>query len=358
MDFKKLPPMPSADELIERAFTKASRGGTSRKRKKRPDRIRERERARVNAVHETVSSVFEKYQQRVPDLETLSPFYRELVDLLVGVERMEKALGTLQWFLRKGGSLRRRASSRIRKAGTEAEIFSAKSAFYGQYASLLRRIDPQLRLLEEARGRLKDLPTLEEEFTVVIAGLPNVGKSSLLRTLTTAKPRVDRYPFTTQQLLLGSFEREFLRYQVVDTPGLLDRPLSKRNRIELQAIAALRHLADVVLFLFDPSETCGYSLKEQREVYEDLLTPFGERVIPVVHKADLLEAEEIAAFLEGLERRGYICSSKTGEGLEDLIEEIVRRREETEKGLGEEGLKSQSAEEEGKFRGGARSPPP
>jgi nucleolar GTP-binding protein len=84
-----------------------------------------------------------------------------------------------------------------------------------------------------------------------------VGKSSLLRCLSSAKPEIAQYPFTTKEIHVGHIEKteKYItkRFQIIDTPGLLDRPLSKRNEIEKQAIAALTHLADLIVFVLDVS---------------------------------------------------------------------------------------------------------
>lgn len=56
---------------------------------------------------------------------------------------------------------------------------------------------------------------------------------------------------------------KYLRWQVVDTPGILDHPLEERNVIEMQAITALAHLRAAVLYFCDISEQCGHSLDEQ-----------------------------------------------------------------------------------------------
>jgi nucleolar GTP-binding protein len=50
---------------------------------------------------------------------------------------------------------------------------------------------------------------------------------------------------------------------VLDTPGILDRPLEERNTIEMQSITALAHLRAAVLYLVDISEQCGYSIAQQ-----------------------------------------------------------------------------------------------
>lgn len=50
---------------------------------------------------------------------------------------------------------------------------------------------------------------------------------------------------------------------MIDTPGLLDQPLEQRNVIEMQAITALAHLQAAVLYFFDLSEQCNFTLMEQ-----------------------------------------------------------------------------------------------
>ena len=57
---------------------------------------------------------------------------------------------------------------------------------------------------------------------------------------------VNHYPFTTKQIHIGHFTQRRLQHQMVDTPGLLDRPMHERNSIELQAIAALEHIGSLV----------------------------------------------------------------------------------------------------------------
>ena len=68
---------------------------------------------------------------------------------------------------------------------------------------------------------------------------------------------------------------------MVDTPGLLDRPMEKRNDIEMQAISALENFGSLVLFLIDESEKCGTSIEEQHNLLEEIL-----RVVSRYHSND------------------------------------------------------------------------
>jgi nucleolar GTP-binding protein len=152
--------------------------------------------------------------------------------------------------------------------------------------------------------------------TIVIAGAPNVGKSQLVGQISTGKPRVAVYPFTTQEISLGVFERKYLRYQVIDTPGLLDRPLEERNAMELRAVLALKHLADAIVFVMDPSETCGYTMEQQEHLLDSLKGEFGSTPIIVIeNKADVLKSKSSRLKLSAAE----------GEGIPELIDELVGR---------------------------------
>ena len=100
---------------------------------------------------------------------------------------------------------------------------------------------------------------------------------------------VNHYPFTTKQIHVGHFTHRRLQYQMVDTPGLLDRPMEQRNHIEMQAIAALEHIGSLVLFLVDESESCGTPLEEQMNLLEEVRTLLPETdLMQVSSKADLL----------------------------------------------------------------------
>ena len=70
------------------------------------------------------------------------------------------------------------------------------------------------------------------------------------------------------------------RVNIIDTPGLLDRPVLEMNDIELNALIALEHLADAILFIFDASETCGFTLESQFNLFVQIEKVFNE--IPII----------------------------------------------------------------------------
>lgn len=89
--------------------------------------------------------------------------------------------------------------------------------------------------------------------SVVVTGYPSAGKSSFLNALTNANVDVQAWAFTTQSLLIGHAEHRGLKFQVIDTPGLLDHAPEERNTIELQAITALAYLNSAIVYVIDPT---------------------------------------------------------------------------------------------------------
>ena len=103
---------------------------------------------------------------------------------------------------------------------------------------------------------------------------------------------------------------------MVDTPGLLDRPMTERNQIEMQAIAALEHLGDVLLFLIDRTDDSTTPVSEQEHLLGEvrgLLS--GRRVLVVSTKSDLIEENET--------QDDHRISSITGDGLEELRTNLI-----------------------------------
>jgi nucleolar GTP-binding protein len=151
--------------------------------------------------------------------------------------------------------------------------------------------------------------------TVVVAGFPNVGKSNLVTVLSSATPEIAPYPFTTKGIIVGHIDDEWRKYQIIDTPGLLDRDLSERNDIEMQAILALKYLTHVMLVVLDPSETCGYDMEKQLKLLTSLQKGFeGVPIIVAESKCDV--------FRSGNPDR-IVFSAKTGENMEALRTAVV-----------------------------------
>ncbi len=310
----ELPSILRADEVLDKALGRSAKA--TAKGADRASRARNLAIAKVQTAGQTIEATLHGYVKAFPTLDRLPPFYRELVDILVDRDRLRKRLGAVDWAAGKAKELTREYARRIGRAPIQNVPVLRKEAM-GRLASVVRQVAADLDGLVDARIALRKVPTLDPQLpTIVVAGYPNVGKSALVRAVSTGKPKVAAYPFTTQGVTVGHFERGYRRFQILDTPGLLDRPMDKRNAIERQAIAALRHLATVILFLLDPTETCGFPLDDQLRLLSSVEAMFPE--VPVVvleNKSDL--GGPPAGHLRG--------SALTGDGLEELMDEVAER---------------------------------
>lgn len=169
-------------------------------------------------------------------------------------------------------------------------------------------------------GRLRRLPRPEaDEPVLVLVGMPNVGKSSIVTATSTGTPEVNDYPFTTRALKMGHVIGRAARYQVMDTPGVLSRPEEDRNPMEGLTLAAVEHLPSAVVYVMDLSGTCGKQSAPalQLAVREQLRAIYtGRPWLDVCSKADLPLADEVpeSAVPEGALR----VSVLEGGGVEEL----------------------------------------
>lgn len=96
--------------------------------------------------------------------------------------------------------------------------------------------------------------------TIIIRGFLNVEKSSFINKITLADVEVQSYAFTTKSLYVGHTDYKYMRWQVLDTPGISEHPLDERNVIEVHSITALAHLRACALYVLDPSQQCGHTI--------------------------------------------------------------------------------------------------
>ena len=264
-----------------------------------------------NILSDNLSNLIRKF----PSFENMPPFYREMADIIAGVDRIRISLSRLGWASRQIRQISKEYVGQIKRSRGLDTTPARKSAF-GRFSSVMRSIEKDLLFLNETRNLLRKMPTIDPAMpTILIAGYPNVGKSSFIVRITGARPEIASYPFTTRGIFVGHFKRGEQRYQVVDTPGLLDRPMEERNDIERQTVAALSHLQGVVVYILDPSEHCGYPLQSQLSLAEDLKNWIGLPMLIVANKADILRFGE--------DRNVPEMSTETGQGVENVLERLV-----------------------------------
>jgi len=149
----------------------------------------------------------------------VEPFYYELADAIVDVDRLRQALSQVMWASRQIEDLRDEYTTKIRNSDVDTARKHRKQAF-ARMADVMDQIEDDLRYIGDSRDQLKVLPDIRpDEPAIVIAGYPNVGKSSFVNRVTRASNQIAEYPFTTKGVQIGHFERDHVRYQIVDTPA-------------------------------------------------------------------------------------------------------------------------------------------
>ena len=223
------------------------------------------------------------------------------IDLLAARQRAVVARGG------RGGHGNRRFTTSTRQAPRFAEKGTAGEADW---------IELQLKLLAD----------------VGLVGLPNAGKSSLLRRLTRAAPKVADYPFTTLSPVLGTIEGEERQAIVADIPGLIEGAaagagLGHEFLAHVERCAMLVHLVDIAPGEGDPLANYE-TVRSELAAHGAGLERLPELVL--LSKRDLLPTEEVEAAAESWRQRlgertlGVLAvSSATGEGLDDLRGRIL-----------------------------------
>jgi nucleolar GTP-binding protein len=300
MIFENLPTAPRSEELLDKAFSRAARAGNAKAG-------REAQQSMLTVAVNITSDNLENVVTAWPDFDYIDPFYYELADAIVDVNELRQSLSEVTWASRQIEELGREYNSKLRKTDADAARKHRKQAF-ARIADIVDEIKDDLRAVGDARDELKNIPDIRpDEPAIVIAGYPNVGKSSFVNDVTRASNEIAEYPFTTRGVQIGHLERDHIRYQLIDTPGLLDRPEDERNDIERQAAGALEHLADTILFFVDASGDCGYPLAVQLALRDDLADRFADRDIPVLticNKSDRSTDVEADAYMSITETDG------------------------------------------------------
>jgi GTPase len=160
---------------------------------------------------------------------------------------------------------------------------------------------------------------------VGLVGFPNSGKSTLISKISSAKPKIADYPFTTLEPNLGIVKyKDFKSFTVADIPGIIEGA-SQGKGLGHQF---LRHIerTKIILFLI---EITSENLKDDFDVLMNELKSYSpelirKKIIVSFSKADLVDLKKIKGLTQlkykGIKDKPFIFSSISGQGLNELLD--------------------------------------
>jgi len=280
-------------------------------------------------------------------IRQLHPFERLSVELslTMHMQRHGVAFGKLMGCLKElrvriheEGAARAHASSKAER-GRMATLIADDSI--REMFELLISYEPVFQQFKAAQRAIFKAPCIDlDKPTVVFVGAPNVGKSSLVRSLSTGVPEVNNYLFTTKHLTIGhmwhfiSGTPLLVHGQIVDSPGLRTPSHSKHTLLDQLTMGSMKHLPSAVVFVFDPyPEACGLlDVKDQLELCAHLRDLFPKRPwLNVITKIDLQESVDGIEEISRVYPDAVQVSALEGTGLDELNMAVRRLLEEMTK---------------------------
>ncbi|KAJ2899445.1 Nucleolar GTP-binding protein 1 [Coemansia aciculifera] len=295
-NFKRIAPVPDSTDFLDIVLSKTQR--------KTPTvihpgykitRIRQFYMRKVKFTQETFDEKLRQILEEFPVLDNVHPFYADLMNVLYDKDHYKLALGQINTAKHLIDAVGKDYLRLLKFGDSLYRCKQLKRAALGRMATIMKRQKDSLSYLEQVRQHLARLPSIDPNTrTLIVCGYPNVGKSSFMNKVTRADVDVQPYAFTTKSLFVGHMDYKYLRWQVIDTPGILDHPLEERNTIEMQSITALAHLRAAVLFFVDLSEQCGYSIQDQMSLFASIKPLFANKpTLLVVSKTDVCTLDDV-----------------------------------------------------------------
>jgi len=165
---------------------------------------------------------------------------------------------------------------------------------------------------------------------VGLIGLPNAGKSTFLSVVTSAKPKIADYPFTTLKPQLGVVYIDDYEFVLADLPGLIEgasqgKGLGHRFLKHIERCGILLHLIDVNVADIVQSYK---GIREELKNYSELL--INKKEIIALNKIDTLSQEEIKEKRKALRKlvgnreQIFEISGVTGQGVQELLRQLKK----------------------------------
>ena len=167
---------------------------------------------------------------------------------------------------------------------------------------------------------------------VGLVGFPNAGKSTFLNNVSSAKPKIGDYPFTTLRPHLGTIKGNESSYVIADIPGLIEGASEGAGL----GIKFLKHISrtGLLLIFVDLNSSESLSPVQQISLLKNELDSFKDNLTQKVswiicNKIDLIQKEQLRSIKEQIEKdlkikskEIFFISAATGEGTKDLLKSL------------------------------------
>ena len=167
---------------------------------------------------------------------------------------------------------------------------------------------------------------------VGLVGFPNAGKSTFLNNVSSAKPKIGDYPFTTLRPHLGTIKGNESSYVIADIPGLIEGASEGAGL----GIKFLKHISrtGLLLIFVDLNSSESLSPVQQITLLKNELDSFKDNLTQKVswiicNKIDLIQKEQLRSIKEQIEKdlkikskEIFFISAATGEGTKDLLKSL------------------------------------
>jgi nucleolar GTP-binding protein len=294
--WKDIAPVPTSQEFLDIVLSRTQRRLPTQIRSGfQITRIRAFYMRKVKYTAETFGEKLSAILDGFPRLADIHPFHKDLLNTLYDADHFRIALGQCNTAKSLIETVARDYVRLIKYGQSLFQCKQLKRAALGRMATICKRLKDPLLYLDQVRQHLGRLPSIDPNTrTLLICGYPNVGKSSFLKNISRADVDVQPYAFTTKSLFVGHFDYKMLRFQAIDTPGILDHPLEEMNTIEMQSITAIAHLRSAIMYFMDLSEQCGYSVHAQMALFRSIKPLFANKLVfIVINKIDVTRPEDL-----------------------------------------------------------------
>ncbi|HRS42266.1 MAG TPA: 50S ribosome-binding GTPase [Candidatus Diapherotrites archaeon] len=215
----------------------------------------------VSAYQIAITDRLNRINNKLPDYEIKNEYYQMMFKNICPKSTMEKyknhiasTVTVINKISEKYKKLFLKMQSRRSSKFDKEKFVRIKKEYVGRIASIVKNLDSTFSKLLDLEKEFSRIASPDFNLrTIVLVGIPNAGKTTYLTKITEATPEINSYEFTTKALNIGFFKRRQDIYQVIDTPGLIHTEFKEMNAIEKQAIAAIKAISDLVVFVYNPT---------------------------------------------------------------------------------------------------------